>query len=50
MLFFKIFRFPLRLGGKSACELAFHLKNSRKIPLLCLSPSQMEAAHVIPGT
>lgn len=50
ILFFKIFHFVQRLGGKSACLLAFHLKNSCKIPLLCLSPFQMEAVHVILGT
>jgi len=49
VLFFKIFHFALRLGGRSACELVFHLKNSRKIPLLRLSPFQMEAVRVIPG-
>lgn len=48
--FFKIFHFAQRLGGKSACLLAFHLKNSCKIPLLCLSPFQMEAVYVILGT
>lgn len=48
--FFKIFHFMQRFGGKSACLLAFHLKNSCKIPLLCLSPFQMEAVHVILGT
>lgn len=46
----EIFHFPSRLGGKSACLLAFHLKNSCQLPLLCLSPFQMEAARVIAGS
>lgn len=33
---------------KSACKLSFHLKNSPKIPLLCLSPFPIEAGACPP--
>lgn len=34
---------------KSVRELSFHLKNSPKIPLLCLSPFPIEADACPPG-